>query len=344
MLIGKTKKVDEPKPENTSKSSSSKAKETKPVTSSYSLPTKPLASVTDLGQLTMLIYGERKIGKTSLAAQFPGFFLFAFEKGFSGMDGVYGELITDKEGKPGTAECWTKFMQIVDALVREEHEFKTMVIDTIDVCYDSCVAYVCYTNGWDHPTDAAYGKGWTAVSDEFIKTIGRLVNKFGVIFISHATEREFKDRFSGTYDKIVPTMTQQAKKYVSSVVDLICYNGYHGHKRLMTIRGSDSVESGNRLQNNFFVQGGKTKYEGLVKQLRELKDSNELTPALEAQINEEVSLYRVHSIPCGIDAEDAYGNFLRAFKNNQPNNGAPDSRENANLETRAPMTSGKGKK
>jgi hypothetical protein len=322
-----------------------KPKEKKQTTSSgtgYKLPTKPLPSVSDLGSLTMLLYGERKIGKTSLAAQFPGFFLCAFEKGFSGLDETYGELITDKDGKPGTAECWVKFKQIVNALVREQNDYKTIGIDTIDVCYDSCVAYVCYENGWDHPSDAAYGKGWTAVSDEFIMVVGQLVNRFGVIFISHAVEREFKDRFAGTFDKIVPTMTQQAKKYVSSVVDIICYYGYHGNNRLMTIRGSDSVESGNRLQNNFYVLGGKQKYDELVRRLRELKSEGSLTSKLEEEIGSEVALYRVHSVPCGIDAADAYYNFLRAFNNKQPDNGAPDRRENAVLsDVRAPM---KGKK
>ena len=48
----------------------------------------------DLGGYTMLFYGAPKTGKTTIASQFPGALLLAFEMGYLAIPGIKAQPIT----------------------------------------------------------------------------------------------------------------------------------------------------------------------------------------------------------------------------------------------------------
>ena len=315
-----------------------KASPTKPAPvreSGFALPTAKSEPVSDIGDMSFLLYGEKKIGKTSIAAQFPKALFLAFEKGYSGLS-IFVEPMFDSNEKPD----WRKFVKYIDLLVKEDHDFKTIVLDTIDNAYAACMDYVCMVEGWDHPSDGAYGKGWKAVEKEFATQIGRLVNcdKFGVIFLSHAVEKEFMERTGGKYDKIIASMPDQARKLVSAVCDCIVFYGYHGEQRLLTIRGSDTVESGTRMTLNFWIKGGLQKHKELAGKKRELVEAGQARSEEVKKLDEEMSSFRVHSISAGSDEQEAYFNFNRAFNNLQETDGKPDF-DFGYIEKKAPMKS-----
>lgn len=329
------KQPAKPAPKNTLKDRAIAAAEGKKAV----LPTSPSSPVGDISDLIWLLYGEKKIGKTGLASQFPDAFFFAFEKGYKGLS-IFAEDMTFERGPKKGLPSWDKFKAFLDTFVEGEHQFKTGVVDTVDIAYEACQAWYCRENNISHPQDQPYGKGWHGVNTEFTTQMGRLVNSgYGVIFLSHATEREFVERTGGTYDKIVPTVAGQGKKYIAGVADAMVFYGYHGNERLLTIRGSDALESGHRLPNNFFVKGGQQEYLKLKAEIKKLRESGtEITQKLEAEFIEKLRLTRVHSIPAGIDSEEAYLNFLRAFRNEQPFTGEPERKNVAVLtDVRAPM-------
>jgi hypothetical protein len=102
----------------------------------------------------------------------------------------------------------------------------------------------------------------------------------GVILISHATEREIKTRSGTKYDRIQPTMSNQARDIVEGMVDIWAYYTYEGKRRVLQIRGDEHIMAGNRLQSNFRY-GGK----------------------------------EVREIDMGSSAEDAYTNLVTCFAN-----------------------------
>jgi len=306
---------------------------------SFSLPTTKSEPVANIGSMSFLIYGEKKIGKTSLASQFPKALFLAFEKGYSGLS-IFVEPMFDKNEKPD----WRKFVAFIDLLVKENHGFQTVILDTIDVAYSACMDYVCMMEGWEHPADGAYGKGWKAIEKEFSTQIGRLVNcsKFGTVFLSHAIEKEFMERTGGKFDKIIASMPEQARKLISAVCDCIIFYGYHGEQRLLTIRGSDTVESGTRMTKNFWVKGGYERHKVLAEKKRELVNANKFRSQEGKAIEEEMSKLRIHSIPAGADEGEAYFNFERAFNNLQEDDGKPEF-DFGYIEKKAPMKQQKGK-
>lgn len=209
------------------------------------LPTKPSTPIKSLTQATTLIFGEPKIGKTSLAARFPGAFFCMFEPGGKGLS-IYQR----------PCPLWRHFVRYVD-LVLESDQFHTVIMDTVDKAYDRVLEATCQQKGVDWPSEGQYGDVWKAIKTEFDSQINRLIaaNK-GVILISHATVRTFQARSGGTYDKVVPTMGASCSAVARAIADVMGFYGFYGSKRYLTIQGSDEVEAGNRLESHFLTTKG----------------------------------------------------------------------------------------
>ena len=199
-----------------------------------------------LGAYSILLFGEKKIGKTSFSAEFPDAGHFLFEPGGKGL-----------RIRPNPCPDWATFKAYVKQL-KSTDIYETVVIDTVDAAYEKCFQYVAKREGFEHPNDANdFGKSWKKIKDEFVLTMDEIIpTGRGMIFISHAEENEFQERTGLTYKKIIPSMPKQVREYLRAFVDIIAYYGYFGKERLVTITGSDSVDAGNRIQEHFITTGG----------------------------------------------------------------------------------------
>lgn len=237
------------------------------------LPTERSTPSDRIGDFTTLIFGEKKIGKTDLTAQMDSTFHMMTEPG--------GKALSILQ-RP--VNNWREFQAYVK-LLEKDKKFKTATVDTADFLYGHAFDYVAQKQGFEHPSEEAYGKGWKAIRDEFTKWVLRLINTGkGVVFISHATEKEVKMRSGEKYDRIQPTMAGQAMDVLTGLVDLWFYYGYDGDRRVLTIQGSDHIGAGHRLKHNFHYIDG--------------------TP--------------VKEIDMGSSAEEGYANLMLAFHNKLP--------------------------
>lgn len=89
----------------------------------------------DLSGYITYIYGQPKVGKTTLCSQFPGALLLAFERGYNALPGIYVQDISR----------WSEFKEVLRELKKEEvkEKFKSIIIDTIDVAGSLCEKYIC---------------------------------------------------------------------------------------------------------------------------------------------------------------------------------------------------------
>lgn len=266
------------------------------------LPETKSKPLTNMGAYSVFIYGEKKIGKTSFCAQFPDAFFMMLEPGGKGL-----------ELRQVAVNSWKDFLGYIKLLEDNPDYCTTIVIDTADILYERCFQHVCAVQGMEHPADQGYGKGWTAIKDEFKKGVNRLMalNK-GVIFTSHAQVSTFKRQNGLEFNKVVPTLSNQAKDYLIGLLDIILYYGYYGSQRLITVHGSDAVEAGSRVKGRFMVVDSNG---------NKVKDPNFTPPDDDPDAFEYL---RVHSIPAGADEEETYKNVLRAFDNRQLFDGKPD--------------------
>lgn len=210
------------------------------------LPTEPSIPSDNLLDYTMFIYGEKKIGKTSLAAQFPDTLFLMFEPGGKALR-IFQTPVNN----------WAEFVAYVD-LLEADQRFQTVVIDTVDIAYNMCFDAMCKRMGIAHPTDENdFGKSWGQIENEFVSQMTRLLNlPKGVLLISHSVEKEVKTRFGQRFNRVTPTVPTQAYRYLTGVVDIWAYYGYENQGRALTIAGNEYIEAGCRLEEHFLTTSG----------------------------------------------------------------------------------------
>jgi hypothetical protein len=192
-----------------------------------------------------LIYGRKKIGKTTLAAQFEDALFLMCEPG--------GKALSIRQVG---IRNWSEFRGYVDLAIEDE-DTRTIIVDTTDLAYAYCLEYVCDKLAIEHPADEAYGKGWNAVRKEFVSVINKLLHSGkGVVFISHSKDEEFKTRHSDTFHKTVSSMPGQAKDVLEGLVDIWANYDYDGRRRVLIIGGSEEVDAGNRIEGRFVYPDG----------------------------------------------------------------------------------------
>lgn len=196
----------------------------------------------------ILLTGEKKIGKTSLANMFGerAYFL-ATEVGYRG-------LRIRKSDIPD----WATARAAARALAKAGSKFGPIVVDTVDKLYDRCEEYTCEKLAIQSLSDEEWGKGYAECRKEFerfISTLSRI--GVGLILITHTEEREVKTRGGSNYDRIVPTMAKQARRVIEPLVDIWTYYMYDGTRRVLVIEGDDHISAGHRLVNRFRTPDGK---------------------------------------------------------------------------------------
>lgn len=206
----------------------------------------------DLRGYSVFFYGEPKSGKTTTAAHFPEALLLAFEKGYNAIPGIMAQPINK----------WAEFKQTLRELEKQEvkEKFSTIIIDTADIAYDYCTKYICDNAkrpdggfGVDSISDIGYGKGYGMVSQEFDDSLRKIVQMdYGLVLISHATDKTFKNENGDEYNQIVPTLDKRATNIVSRMADIIGYSRVvttdEGDKTMLFMRGTNRYMAGSRFK------------------------------------------------------------------------------------------------
>ncbi|SRR6266540_100955 len=211
----------------------------------FALPTVMSSPASHIGDYTMLLFGAKKIGKTTLAAMFP--------------DALF--LFTEPGGKslrvyPLTIDSWGKFKKTIKAL-KKDKRFKTVVVDTVDRLFKLCWDAMLFEMDIDHPSDESWGKGWAKIRDEFDKEVTKLLSlEKGIIFTSHEAEKEIETRSGKKYHKLMPSMSNQARESIEALVDIWAHYDYDGDRRVLRVRGNDHIAAGHRLTENFRTPAG----------------------------------------------------------------------------------------
>jgi len=200
----------------------------------------------DLRGYSVFFYGEPKSGKTTIASKFPNALLLAFEKGYNALAGVMAQPINS----------WAEFIKVTKQLRDEKvkEKFSTIIIDTADIAYSYCEKYICANNGVDTIADIGYGKGYALVGNEFDEKLRAIVQLgYGIVIISHATDKVFKDEAGQEYNKIVPTLDKRSNNIVARMADIIGYSrsvtdADGNDKTILFMRGTPRFEAGSRFK------------------------------------------------------------------------------------------------
>jgi hypothetical protein len=208
------------------------------------LPTTKTPPRNQLSDLTVLVYGPTKIGKTTWCSHAEGALFLATEAGLNNLEAFQVPIST-----------WEQFLAACGEIAAGNHPFKTVIVDTVDNLYRMCADYVCAKHKVEHESDLAYGKGYALITNEFYRVLNKLaLLPYGLFLISHAQEREFETR-TGKVMRVVPTLPDKARKVVLGMADMVLFcdldlapgaDGKPFARRVMRTKPSSSYEAGDR--------------------------------------------------------------------------------------------------
>ena len=240
------------------------------------LDIKPHQVSRDLRGYSVFLYGAPKTGKTTIACQFPGALLLAFEKGYSTIGGVLAQPINS------WSEFKKLFVEFKDPAVKERYQ--TIVIDTADIAYSYCEKYICTResdakHSYQNVADIPYGKGYSMALDEFDECIRKILQLgYGLVIISHDQDKTMKNENGEEYNQIIPTLDKRARLVCERTCDIIGYcrevEDQEGHKTVrMFMRETSRYVAGSRFK--YTPDSIELSYDNLVKAIADAIDEQE---------------------------------------------------------------------
>ena len=214
------------------------------------LDIKPHKVSRDLKGYSIMFYGEPKSGKTTISSRFPGALVFAFEKGYNAIPGIMAKPMN----------TWGEFKKALTELRDPEVKqvFQTVVIDTADIAYGLCEKYICSResdakNTYEQISDLPFGKGYKLAQLEFDECLRKILQMdYGLILISHAVDKTFKDEAGVEYNQIIPTLDNKARLVCERTCDIIGYsrqvNTEEGVRTKLFMRGTPRFVAGSRFR------------------------------------------------------------------------------------------------
>lgn len=198
----------------------------------------------------VMIYGYEGVGKSTWAASAPKPIFIQTENGLN-------QIATNKFP---LAKTWDEVVAQINALLEEEHDFQTLVIDSISGLERVIFAEVCKKFGVKNieKADGGYARGYKHALDWwelFLEGLDRLSTKRNmmIILIAHVGVQEVKDPESQTYHRTAPRMHHLAEGMVSQWCDAVLQakqnfrvqkttEGFGSERAIATAVGADGGE------------------------------------------------------------------------------------------------------
>jgi len=171
------------------------------------------------GAPRILLHGGEGVGKTTFACGAPDVFMLDLEKGRAMCDPKMAV-------EPAT---YPEVMELLQALATQEHDYKTVVIDSLDTLEAMITAHICKENGWSDIASPSYGKGYAARTDgpwsKFWRAIDYLRdhNQMMVIMIAHSAIVKIEDPILPSFDAHHLHLYKNEKAKAEEVPDIIGY-------------------------------------------------------------------------------------------------------------------------
>ncbi|MBF0178164.1 MAG: ATP-binding protein [Magnetococcales bacterium] len=169
----------------------------------------------------ILLYGGAGVGKTTLAACAPAAVFVPTEDGLGKLD-----VISFPQAK-----SFADVLGAMDALLNEQHNFESFVIDSLDWLEPLIWAEVCIRQKVNSMEELNYGKGYMFAIDlwrEYIGRLNRLRTEKGmlVIQIAHAVVRRFDSPEHEPYDRYDIKLHQKAAALLVEHSDCVLFCNY----------------------------------------------------------------------------------------------------------------------
>lgn len=163
---------------------------------------KPLTQGREKKPLKLFIYGRNGIGKTTFASQMDSPVLLDLEDNASHLT-VDRQLLTN----------YRDIQSFLLALKTQEHPFKTVILDSVDVLEDLMIEDILNRHQVKTLKDVGgYGAGYAELTAEFANLMKRMDALFkqglNVTFLGHETVTRVEEPGEKIYDRVAPAIRE----------------------------------------------------------------------------------------------------------------------------------------
>lgn len=186
-----------------------------------------------------------KVGKTTLACQFPKNLLLGFEHGWNAIAGAKAIDITK----------WSDFKMVLRQLEKKEAKemYDTITIDTVGIAWELAEQYVCAQHGVQKISDIPWGQGYKDLAKEFENSIRKITQLgYGLVIIAHVDKRVEMVAEDNEVEILGPAIPKRAYAIVNQLVDIIGYiavtwNEKGESERWLYTRKTPTIMAGSRF-------------------------------------------------------------------------------------------------
>lgn len=189
-----------------------------------------IASGRKLKPPKIVLYGVGGMGKTTFAASAPSPIFLMTEEGQGALD------IARFEPRPGDSliRSWQELLDCVEALRSEDHDYRTVVIDTLDFAEPLLHEKVCETHGKKSIADFGFGHGWTYSLDEariLLAALDSLRDEKGMIILllAHCEVKRADQPDQTSYDRWKLRLQDKLAAVVHDWSDALLFVNYRNH-------------------------------------------------------------------------------------------------------------------
>jgi len=190
----------------------------------------------------ILLYGVEGVGKSSFAAAAPDPIFLCPEDGLSHLD-------VARFPEP---QSWEDALAAVDVLTRDTHEFRTLVVDTLDWLEPMLWRFICTRDGQSNVESYGYGRGYVAALDEWRVFVGalerlRAQRSMGVVLLAHSWIKTFKNPEAEDFDRYEMKLHAKAAGFLREWVDACLFANYETFAHKDASKRVRGVSTGARL-------------------------------------------------------------------------------------------------
>lgn len=216
------------------------------------LPKNERRNVEKINKKVIWLYGSPFSGKTFFANQFPDPIMLNTDGNIRFIDAPYisiKDIVTVDGRMTKRTLAWAVFKDALTELEKKQNDFKTIVVDLLEDCYEHCRLYMYDQMGITHESDDSF-RAWDKVRTEFLSTMKRLMNLDyeNIILISHEdTSKDITKKGGDKITAIKPNLTDKAAMKVAGMVDIVARVIADDNVRTLSFKTNEVIFGGGRL-------------------------------------------------------------------------------------------------
>ena len=174
--------------------------------------------------LRMVIAGSPGVGKTTFACLSPGAVVVQTEDGIAPL--IQAGLLPEDLPRFPLAQSYVDVQEALTSLYQEDHQFKTLVLDSLDWLEPLLWAQCCHDQNWASIEAPGYGKGYIELDrywKEILTAFNYLRNDRGmnIILTAHTEAKKFESPDEAPYDRYQMKLHKRAHALIEEWADVI---------------------------------------------------------------------------------------------------------------------------